>query len=56
MPLPPSLILLHEDSDDYSLECTEPVTLDAFNATDFINEYGRKLNKEQLDEEFPYTI
>ncbi len=75
-PLPPSLTLLHEHSDHYSLQCTEPVSLDgkwlfslppprvltqlpiALNATltEFINKYGRKLDKEQFDEEYPFTI
>ncbi|TFK93981.1 hypothetical protein K466DRAFT_642504 [Polyporus arcularius HHB13444] len=58
IPLPPSLTLLHEHSDHYSLQCTEPVSLDALNATltEFINKYGRKLDKEQFDEEYPFTI
>lgn len=72
----PSLTVLHEHSDDYSLQCTEPVTLEGkwpfalpsacvltqfpitLNAdlTEFINKYGRKLNMEQFDEEYPCAM
>lgn len=57
-PLPPSLTILHEHSDDYSMQCTKPMTLDGLNAelTQFINEHGRVLNKEQFDEEYPFSI
>ncbi|KAH8829543.1 hypothetical protein DL96DRAFT_1668929 [Flagelloscypha sp. PMI_526] len=57
-PLPSTLTILHEHSDHYSLQCTQPMTLDDLNAelTGFITENARTLDKEQFDEEYPFSI
>ncbi|KAF9074566.1 hypothetical protein BDP27DRAFT_1316456 [Rhodocollybia butyracea] len=56
--LPESLVILHEHSDHFSIQCTKPMTLDALNQelTEFINDHGRVLDKEGFDEEFPFEI
>ncbi|KZT72027.1 hypothetical protein DAEQUDRAFT_723681 [Daedalea quercina L-15889] len=57
-PLPDSLTILHEHSDHYSLQCTKPMKLDDLNneLTEFINAHGRTLDKEQFDEEYPFSL
>ncbi|KAJ4481271.1 hypothetical protein J3R30DRAFT_3656858 [Lentinula aciculospora] len=56
--LPESLVILHEHSDHFSIQCTKPMTLNALNQelTKFINEHGRVLDKEEFDEEYPFEI
>ncbi|KAE9389023.1 hypothetical protein BT96DRAFT_926766 [Gymnopus androsaceus JB14] len=56
--LPETLVILHEHSDHFSIQCTKPMSLDALNheLTEFINEHGRVLNKEEFDEEYPFEI
>ncbi|KAJ7054406.1 hypothetical protein C8F01DRAFT_995402 [Mycena amicta] len=58
IPLPPTLTILHEHSDHYSMQCTERMTLDDLNAelTAFISKHGRVLDKEQFDEEYPFSL
>ncbi|KAH8092570.1 hypothetical protein BXZ70DRAFT_1010661 [Cristinia sonorae] len=57
-PIPPTLTLLHEHSDHFSLQCTEPMTLDQLNdeLTKFITEHARTLNKDQFVEEYPFSL
>ncbi|KAF8881158.1 hypothetical protein CPB84DRAFT_1792036 [Gymnopilus junonius] len=56
--LPPSLTILHEHSDHYSLQCTRPMTLEELNqeCTDFINAYSKTMDKEQFDKEYPFDL
>ncbi|KAJ7490589.1 hypothetical protein FB451DRAFT_1079381 [Mycena latifolia] len=56
--LPETLTLLHEHSDHFSLQCTKPMSLDDLNEelTKFITANARVLNKEEFDEEYPFTI
>ncbi|KAJ7280157.1 hypothetical protein C8J57DRAFT_1301790 [Mycena rebaudengoi] len=56
--LPETLTVLHEHSDHFSLQCTEPMTLDHLNEelTKFITAHARVLDKEQFDEEYPFSI
>ncbi|KAG6827096.1 hypothetical protein H0H92_013228 [Tricholoma furcatifolium] len=57
-PLPPTLQILHEHSDHFSMQCTKPMTLDELNdeLTEFITKNSRTLDKEQFDEEYPFEI
>jgi len=56
--IPPSLTILHEHSDHYSMQCTSPMTLEDLNyeLTEFITEHGRAMDKAQFDEEYPFSI
>ncbi|KAJ6583881.1 hypothetical protein DFH09DRAFT_263171 [Mycena vulgaris] len=56
--LPQTLTVLHEHSDHFSIQCTKPMALDDLNEelTKFINAHARVLNKEQFDEEYPFSI
>ncbi|KAJ7141297.1 hypothetical protein C8R44DRAFT_693103 [Mycena epipterygia] len=56
--LPETLTVLHEHSDHFSLQCTKPMALDDLNEelTKFINANARTLNKEEFDEEYPFSI
>ncbi|KAJ7075795.1 hypothetical protein B0H15DRAFT_916593 [Mycena belliarum] len=56
--LPETLTVLHEHSDHFSLQCTQPMRLSELNAalTQFINDNARILNKEEFDEEYPFSI
>ncbi|KAJ7119936.1 hypothetical protein C8R43DRAFT_1136950 [Mycena crocata] len=57
-PLPPSLTLLHEHSDHYSMQCVKSMTLNDLNSelTQFMVKHGRVLDKFQFDDEFPFSI
>ncbi|KAF8526617.1 hypothetical protein BU17DRAFT_62106 [Hysterangium stoloniferum] len=57
-PLPPSLTILHEHSDHFSMQCTRPMTLDELNdeLTDYITKHGSTLDKEEFDREYPFEI
>ncbi|KAG5638123.1 hypothetical protein H0H81_001726 [Sphagnurus paluster] len=57
-PLPPTLTILHEHSDHFSLQCTKPMTLDELNneLTKFITANAKTLDKEQFDEEYPFAL
>ncbi|KAJ7334241.1 hypothetical protein DFH08DRAFT_880601 [Mycena albidolilacea] len=57
-PLPPTLTILHEHSDHYSLQCTEPMTLDELNAelTRFISANSKTMDKEQFDRDYPFSL
>ncbi|KAH8921659.1 hypothetical protein BT69DRAFT_1264196 [Atractiella rhizophila] len=55
-PLPKTLTILHEHSDHYSLQCTEPMTLSQLNGeiTKFMSQHARTLGRDQFMEEFPF--
>ncbi|KAG5641115.1 hypothetical protein DXG03_005978 [Asterophora parasitica] len=57
-PLPPTLTILHEHSDHFSIQCTAPMTLKRLNEelTDFITTHARTMDKEQFDEEYPFEL
>ncbi|KAF8064051.1 hypothetical protein FPV67DRAFT_1628977 [Lyophyllum atratum] len=57
-PLPSSLVILHEHSDHFSMQCTRPMTLDELNneLTEFITTHARTMDKEQFDQEYPFAL
>ncbi|KAH9454147.1 hypothetical protein Pst134EB_014243 [Puccinia striiformis f. sp. tritici] len=56
--LPKKLTLLHEHSDHFSLQCTEPMSLAELNKeiTQFFTNSARAITKEEFGEEYPYEI
>jgi len=56
-PLPPSLTILHEHSDHYSIQCTRPITLNALNKelTEFFDAHARIMEKEEFHSEYPFS-
>ncbi|KAI5825828.1 hypothetical protein EV122DRAFT_206377 [Schizophyllum commune] len=57
-PLPPTLQILHEHSDHYSMQCTKPMTLEELDAelTKFFEAHARVLDKFEFDDEYPFSI
>ncbi|KAI5899313.1 uncharacterized protein SCHCODRAFT_02523650 [Schizophyllum commune H4-8] len=57
-PLPPTLQILHEHSDHYSMQCTKPMTLEELDAelTKFFETHARVLDKFEFDDEYPFSI
>ncbi|KDR80316.1 hypothetical protein GALMADRAFT_242683 [Galerina marginata CBS 339.88] len=57
-PLPPTLAILHEHSDHFSMQCTQPMTMDELNneLTEFITDNARTMDKEQFDQEYPFAL
>ena len=53
--LPEDLVLLHEHSDHYSLQCTKPMKLSDLNKklTQFCSEKGEKMSQAEFCERFP---
>ncbi|KAF7305095.1 hypothetical protein MKEN_01224700 [Mycena kentingensis (nom. inval.)] len=56
--LPKTLTLLHEHSDHWSLQCTQPMTLDDLNneLTEFIGTHSRILDKKEFVGEYPFEL
>ncbi|KAI5849588.1 hypothetical protein DFP73DRAFT_541133 [Morchella snyderi] len=54
--LPEQLILLHEHSDHYSLQTTEPVELKELNnrLTDFLQKKGERMMQKQFCDRYPF--
>jgi len=55
-PIPPTLVLLHEHSDHYSVQTTEVVTPDVFNArlTEWLNKYAEKYDRDAFQTRYPH--
>ncbi|GEM11678.1 hypothetical protein Rt10032_c16g5695 [Rhodotorula toruloides] len=56
IPIPPELVLYHEHSDHYSLQCASPMTLHDLNRllTDFLNANGEVTSQEESCEKYPF--
>ncbi|GLB41245.1 hypothetical protein LshimejAT787_0904600 [Lyophyllum shimeji] len=56
-PLPPSLTILHEHTDHYSIQTTRPIKLSALNKelTEFFDAHARFMEKEQFHREYPFS-
>lgn len=56
--LPEDLILLHEHSDHHSIQCRVPMTLAQLNkkVTQFCQEHGEEMTKEEFVERYPFTV
>ncbi|OBZ70677.1 hypothetical protein A0H81_09464 [Grifola frondosa] len=56
IPLPPDLVLLHEHSDNHSIQCKVPMTLSELNSkvTKFVQENGEKMTKMEFVERYPF--
>ncbi|KAG6833155.1 hypothetical protein H0H87_010542 [Tephrocybe sp. NHM501043] len=57
-PIPPTLQILHEHSDHFSMQCTEPMALDELNneLTKFITAHAKTMDKEQFDKDYPFAL
>lgn len=55
--LPPNLVLLHEHTDHFSIQCAEPMKLYDLNGaiTRLIKKQGTTYSKEEFLEQFPYN-
>eukprot|EP01087_Luapelamoeba_hula_P007389 TRINITY_DN1816_c0_g1_i1.p2 TRINITY_DN1816_c0_g1~~TRINITY_DN1816_c0_g1_i1.p2 ORF type:complete len:119 (-),score=14.60 TRINITY_DN1816_c0_g1_i1:37-393(-) len=55
-PIPDDLILLHEHTDHFSLQCAVPMTLSELNKklTTFCQKHGEKLTKQGFCDKYPF--
>jgi hypothetical protein len=56
--LPSNLVLLHEHTDHYSIQTTEPVELEVLNdrITAFLQENGTKMTRPEFCDKYPFTV
>jgi hypothetical protein len=56
--LPEDLILLHEHSDHYSIQCRVPMKLSQLNkkVTEFCQENGEEMTKQEFVDRYPFTV
>ncbi|RKO88194.1 hypothetical protein BDK51DRAFT_4355, partial [Blyttiomyces helicus] len=53
--LPMELVILHEFEENYSIQCTLPMTLDELNheITRFLQQHGEKMSPEEFFQRYP---